>query len=104
MAQDDFMATAVDGPLVSVILPVRNRAASVSRAIESVLAQTYRTLELIIGDPERVPGGFRPHPHHNCRGSAGGADPHDRPAADSRGGLINAPVHGQRHLSRPALL
>ena len=37
-------------PLVSVILPVRNRATWVSRAIASVLAQTYRPLELIVID------------------------------------------------------
>ena len=36
--------------LVSVILPVYNRAASVARAIESVLAQTYRPLELLVVD------------------------------------------------------
>ena len=37
-------------PLVSVILPVYNRAASVARAIDSVLAQTYEPLELIVVD------------------------------------------------------
>jgi glycosyltransferase involved in cell wall biosynthesis len=37
-------------PLVSVILPVFNRAASVARAIESALCQTYGRTELIIVD------------------------------------------------------
>src|SRR5438876_2983545 len=37
-------------PLVSVILPVHNREACVARAIASVLAQTYRNLELIVVD------------------------------------------------------
>jgi glycosyltransferase involved in cell wall biosynthesis len=37
-------------PTVSVILPVYNRSASVARAIESVLAQTYRDYELIVVD------------------------------------------------------
>ena len=37
-------------PTVSVILPVYNRPASVVRAIESVLAQTYRDFELIVVD------------------------------------------------------
>jgi glycosyltransferase involved in cell wall biosynthesis len=37
-------------PLVSVILPVFDRAGSVARAIESVLAQSYRPIELIVVD------------------------------------------------------
>ncbi len=39
-----------DEPLVSAILPVFNRETSVARAVESVLAQTYRHTELIIVD------------------------------------------------------
>ena len=41
---------AVPDPLVSVILAVHNREGSVARAIASVLAQTYRHLELIVVD------------------------------------------------------
>ena len=40
----------MDGPLVSVVLPTRDRASSVGRAVESVLAQTYRPLELLVVD------------------------------------------------------
>jgi glycosyltransferase involved in cell wall biosynthesis len=41
---------APDQTLVSVILPVFNRAASVARAIDSVLAQTWSAFELLIVD------------------------------------------------------
>ncbi|MEO5824047.1 MAG: glycosyltransferase [Vicinamibacteraceae bacterium] len=37
-------------PLVSAILPARNRAAWIARAIDSVLAQTYPAVELIVID------------------------------------------------------
>lgn len=37
-------------PLVTVILPTRNRAHVLRRAIDSVLAQTHRELELIVVD------------------------------------------------------
>ncbi len=37
-------------PVVSVIIPAYNSAASLSRAIDSVLAQTYRSFEVIIID------------------------------------------------------
>ncbi|MDR6904649.1 glycosyltransferase involved in cell wall biosynthesis [Agromyces sp. 3263] len=42
--------TASSGPLVSIVLPVRNRPATVGAAIESVLAQTYPDWELIVVD------------------------------------------------------
>lgn len=41
---------AASDPLVSVVLPTYNREATVGAAIESVLRQTYRELELIVVD------------------------------------------------------
>ncbi len=39
-----------NGPLVSVVLPCYNHAPFVAEAIESVLNQTYKNIEFIIGD------------------------------------------------------
>lgn len=57
---------SLSGPLVSVILPVYNRAGWVARAVASVLAQTHRHLELLViddgstDDTRRVLEGFGP--------------------------------------------
>lgn len=40
----------MDRPLVSVIIPTFNRAATISAAIESVFQQTYREIEVIVVD------------------------------------------------------
>jgi glycosyltransferase involved in cell wall biosynthesis len=47
-----------DGPLVSVVLPVRDQAASLGAAIESVQAQRYPSWELLVvddGSADRTP-------------------------------------------------
>jgi glycosyltransferase involved in cell wall biosynthesis len=57
---------ALSGPLVSVILPVYNRAGWVARAVESALSQTHRHIELLViddgstDDTRRVLEGFGP--------------------------------------------
>ena len=40
----------IDRPLVSVGIPVRNGAPSLARALQSIVNQTYRNLEIIISD------------------------------------------------------
>ena len=40
----------IDGPLISVVMPIFNRDAFVVEAIDSVLAQTYENWELILVD------------------------------------------------------
>ncbi|MEP6930633.1 MAG: glycosyltransferase family A protein, partial [Flavobacterium sp.] len=42
--------TTTDSPLVSVIIPTYNRSYSLSAAIESAMAQTYKNIEIIIVD------------------------------------------------------
>ena len=39
-----------DAPLISVIIPVFNRAHAVSRSVGSICAQTYRNLDIIVVD------------------------------------------------------
>lgn len=43
-------ATLAGTPLISVVMPTRNRSALLRRAIASVLAQTYPELELLVVD------------------------------------------------------
>jgi glycosyltransferase involved in cell wall biosynthesis len=47
---------SLSGTLVSVILPVYNRAGWVGRAIESVLSQTHRHIELLVIDDGSTDG------------------------------------------------
>ncbi|TVR36333.1 MAG: glycosyltransferase [Nitriliruptor sp.] len=49
-------ARSEDGPLVSVVMPVRDRADTVATAIGSVLSQSHRQLELLVVDDGSVDG------------------------------------------------
>lgn len=44
------MSLSSPGPLVSIVLPVRNGADTLEGVVRSVLAQTHRNLELVISD------------------------------------------------------
>jgi len=43
-------ASLASTPLVSVVIPTRNRAARLRRAVESILGQSYGNFEVLIGD------------------------------------------------------
>lgn len=47
---DSIANTKTDSPLVSILLPTYNRPEYFRLALESVLAQTYKNIEIIIGD------------------------------------------------------
>ncbi len=55
-------------PLVSVIIPTRNRPELLARAIQSVLNQTYRHIEIIVVNDRGVDVG-KLIDHFNCRGN-----------------------------------
>ena len=85
---------APERPLISVILPVRDRAASVGRAIASVLAQDYAPLELIVVDDgssdetARVVRGFGSRATLIVQPPAGAYAARNRGLAASRGALV----------------
>jgi GT2 family glycosyltransferase len=74
-------AKIADGPgepgLVSVIIPTYNRAYILGEAIESVLQQTYRSVEVVVVDDgstdntQRVIEGYGPLVHYFCQSNAG---------------------------------
>jgi len=85
-----------DLPLVTVIMPVWNRARCIAAAIESVQAQTYRNWELIIvddGSDDETCKALQPHLADGRirllrQGHTGHSAARNRGLRDSRGALI----------------
>src|SRR5579871_2523483 len=86
-------------PLVSVLIPTYNRPVFFERALKSVLAQTYKNIEIIIGDDSTndetqtlVRGYARRAPNiryeHN-RPKLGGVDNFRRCQERARGQFLN---------------
>lgn len=49
-------APAATGPLISVIVPARNEARSIERCVQSILAATYPSIEVIVVDDRSTDG------------------------------------------------
>ncbi len=53
---NDPIVVASDQPLVSVVIPCRNEAANIADAIGSVVAQSYRPIEIVVADGQSDDG------------------------------------------------
>jgi glycosyltransferase involved in cell wall biosynthesis len=55
-----------DSPLVSVVIPTYNRAATIGRALDSVIRQTHRPLEIIVVDDGSTDDTLGAVDRHGC--------------------------------------
>jgi len=84
----------VSGPVVSVIIPTFNRAGVVTRAIDSVLGQTYRPVEVVVvddGSTDETPQVLRSYGDAIIavvQDNAGPAAARNRGIRESRGDLV----------------
>lgn len=83
-----------NGPLVSVIIPTYNRADLVGRAVDSVLGQTYRDIEVVVVDDGSTDGTQQALAKYGDRirvirqGNAGPAAARNRGVGLCRGGIL----------------
>lgn len=81
-------------PLVSVIIPVYNCECYLAQAIESVLAQTYQPIELIVVDDGSTDGSaevaqqFTPHVRYHRQANSGTAVARNRGVTLARGSFL----------------
>ncbi|MCU0528421.1 MAG: glycosyltransferase [Cyanobium sp. Prado107] len=78
-----------DAPLVSVVIPLYNSAATVAATLESVLAQTYPKLEILVVDDGSTDDGVAICRHYS--------DPRIQVLQQSNRGLAGARNTGIRH-------
>lgn len=84
----------MSGPLISCVVPVYNGERFVGEAIDSILAQTYRPLEVIVVDDGSTDGtpaivqGYGPPVRSVRQDNAGPAAARNRGVAEARGELV----------------
>ena len=88
------LSSDADHPLVSVIIPTYNRAASIGEAIESALAQAYPAMEIIVvddgstDDTQQIVTHRYPQVRYFHQENRGVASARNRGVREARGELI----------------
>jgi glycosyltransferase involved in cell wall biosynthesis len=84
----------MNSPLISCIIPAYNGEAYLSHAIDSILAQTYRPLEIIVVDDGSTDGtpaiatAYGPQLRYECQANAGPAAARNHGLQEARGEFV----------------